>query len=415
MKSFAICTLGCKVNSYESESYYQQLIKLGYVYRDFKEVADIYIINTCTVTDTASAKSRKMIQRCARLNPKAYLCVVGCYAQTSKDLLKDKYQIDLIIGSQQKDKLVEFLVSGVKETDLVKPLVSPVFESLTVDSFKHTRAYLKIQDGCNQYCSYCIIPYARGKERSLALNAAINEANKLALNHQELVLAGIHTGRYGGDNNTNLVELLKELIKIEGLKRIRLSSIEVNEISDELISLFKESSKLARHLHIPLQSGSDDILKVMNRPYTCLEYFDKIVKIREALPNISISTDVIVGFPGEDQEEWLNSKAFIEKCNFSFLHVFPFSKRKFTKAFDMVNQVSDYDKKERVNELLAHSKEQLTKYASSFVGKEVEVLIEDGKKGYCSEYLVVNLLQEDLKNSLVKVIVKDSKSGELLA
>ncbi len=411
MKSFAIMTLGCKVNGYESESYYQGLIELGYKAKNFEEVADIYIINTCTVTNTASSKSRKMINRCRKLNPNAFVCVVGCYVQS----LLDKDQplgIDLVIGSKDKNKLVE-LVANSTRGNYVTSLNNLTFEHLNLNSFKHTRAYLKIQDGCNQFCSYCIIPYVRGNERSLDFQEVINSAKKLTKKHHEIVLAGIHTGRYFS-NGKNLEDLLSELMKIDDLKRIRLSSIEITEITDGILSLIKENNKIAKHLHIPLQSGDDKVLKSMNRPYTTSYFNERLSLIRREIPNISISTDVIVGYPSEDTEKWNSSLNFIKSCNFSFIHVFPFSKREQTTAYNMKMMSTETEKKERVKALLDYSNLQLSNYAESFIGKKVEVIIEEQTQGYSSEYLKVHFSKTIKDRRIVEIMVKSSKDGILL-
>lgn len=412
MKTFAIITLGCKVNSYESESYYLGLVKLGYVPTKSNDIADIYIINTCCVTNIASSKSRKMIHRCRKQNPQAFICVVGCFSQLAdKEWLKHE-RVDLCLGSQYKNQLVD-LIKTRQSINKIENLEQPTFEILPVDKFLQTRAYLKIQDGCNQYCSYCIIPFARGQERSMPIDLVLRQANEIAKSHQEIVLAGIHTGRYGMDISTNLTSLLKELIKIANLKRIRLSSIEISELSDELIALFKQSDKLAKHLHIPLQSGSDVILQAMNRPYTTQQFYHRLQEIRTIDKNISISTDIIVGYPGEDEHLWQNSTEFIRSCNFSFLHVFPFSKKDKTKAALADNQISSIIKKTRVQEMLNYSALQEFAFAKKFIRQEVVVLVEDGQKGYTSEYLITHLKNKRLKNQLVKIIVNSSKEGEL--
>ena len=389
-QTFAISTLGCKVNLYESEAYNELLVEAGYDEVSFSEQADIYIINTCAVTNTAAAKSRQRIAQAKKRNPEAILCVVGCFAQTEEEVLKQQLGVDIIVGNSEKPQLISFIqnfnkgnvVSSVKEARNLE------FEYLPVHHFEsHTRAFLKIQDGCNQFCSYCIIPLARGNERSLDFDTVVSEARLLVgSGHQEIVLTGIHTGRYCDAKGKTLDDVLKELEQIEALKRIRISSIEITEISDTMIALIANSKKIAKHLHIPLQSGVNTILKKMNRPYTTEEFQGKINKIRNSIPNISISTDIICGFPQESEGEYQETIQFLEACKFSFLHVFPFSVRKATAAEKMNNQIPANVKKERVTELLALSNQLRYQYYLSLVGAQVEVLIEKQKNGYLSGY-----------------------------
>ena len=389
-QTFAISTLGCKVNLYESEAYNELLVEAGYDEVSFSEQADIYIINTCAVTNTAAAKSRQRIAQAKKRNPEAILCVVGCFAQTEEEVLKQQLGVDIIVGNSEKPQLLSFIqnfnkgniISSVKEARNLE------FEYLPVHHFEsHTRAFLKIQDGCNQFCSYCIIPLARGNERSLDFDTVVSEARLLVESgHQEIVLTGIHTGRYCDAKGKTLDDVLKELEQIEALKRIRISSIEITEISDTMIALIANSKKIAKHLHIPLQSGVNTILKKMNRPYTTEEFQGKIDKIRNSIPNISISTDIICGFPQESEEEYQETIQFLEACKFSFLHVFPFSVRKGTAAEKMNDQIPANVKKERVTKLLALSNQLRYQYYLSLVGTQVEVLVEKQKNGYLSGY-----------------------------
>ena len=409
MSSFAIMSLGCKVNNYESASYREGLIQAGFIELSFHEIADIYLINTCALTNVAAAKSKKMINRAHRLNPEAFICVVSCLVECYPEELK-KLPIDLMIGNSGKKDLVEIIKANYNKK---QPLIIPQkttelqFEELPVSDYDQTRAFLKIQDGCAQNCSYCIIPQARGRERSLKIEKAIKAAEVLSLRHKEIVLTGIHTGRYGNDIDCDLKSLIKELLKLPKLERLRLSSIEITEIDDELTKIIKENTKLARHLHIPLQSGADKILQEMNRPYTSEEYLKRINRIREAVPAISISTDIIVGFPGESHKDWEASKAFIDKCDFSFLHIFPYSARINTTASSMGNKVDDVTKKDRVKELLDHSRQQFQKYQSKFIDKELSILIETNKDnesfGHSSEYIPVFIPGEYPINTLIKV------------
>lgn len=398
MISFAISTLGCKVNAYESQGYAQALKNNKYVEVDFHDVADIYIINTCAVTNTASVKSRKKIHQAITRNPDALIVVVGCYVQVDREYLK-REKIDVLIGSDQKDQLVERIEEAINTHTKIAQIsnLSDInkFDYVKVDRFKHqTRAYLKIQDGCNQFCSYCIIPYARGQERSLDIEQVIQAAKQLALNHCEIVLTGIHTGRYGRDLGTSLYELLIKLLKeVPNLKRIRISSIEMNEVDEKLLELMSGEKRIAKHLHIPIQSGSDAILKAMNRPYTIKEFEDKLTLIRSYVSNISISSDVIVGFPQESDEHFRQTYEMLKRNAFSFLHVFPYSKRDNTVAASLDGQLANDVKKMRVKELLELSNNLQANFMRKFIDKKVNVIWEKAENnamiGHSSEYLLV--------------------------
>ena len=400
MTTFAIATLGCKVNTYESQGYESELLEKGYVEVSFKDKADIYIINTCAVTNTAGAKSRQKIHQAYALNPKALIAVVGCYVQTAKETMSDMEHVDILIGSDQKsqlaDRIEQCLIDHKKQIVVNDVRSLKVFEALPIKKFEHqTRAFLKIQDGCNQFCSYCIIPYARGAERSLDEEKAIQIAKDLVKNgHLEIVLSGIHTGRYGRDLNTTLLHLMKRMVKeVDGLERIRISSIEMNEISDELLQFMKEEKKIARHLHIPIQSANSTVLKKMNRPYDVAWFQQRVLDIRALMPDISISTDVITGFPQESEEEFLDTIENIKAIRFSFLHVFPFSKRDHTVAAEMSGHLENKVKKQRAAILGDLSKTLYAEYKQGFIGRQVEVLLEKIEDGYLfghtSEYLPV--------------------------
>lgn len=399
MKKYAICCLGCKVNTYEAQSIAASLSEQGLEEVDFKEKADVYCVFTCAVTNTAASKSRQKIHQAIRQNEEALICVVGCYVQINAEKMSKEERIDILIGSSSKHLLPELIAEGLKKKER-HVLVSDVrneasFEALPLQSFAHkTRAYLKVQDGCNQFCSYCIIPYARGKERSLSLPEAVNQAKQLAEHHQEIVLAGIHTGRYG-ENGITLTQLIQAILDETPIQRIRISSIEVTEISDDLIALMKKEPRVARHLHIPVQAGSDATLKRMNRPYTTKDFLQRIAWIRTQLPMISISTDLIVGFPMESEEEFKETMNFLSQARFSFLHVFPFSSKEGTVASRLKGQVSSAIKKQRVSECLTYSNQCRLEYAARFIGKNMEVLIEKSEEGlsfgHTSEYIPVKI------------------------
>ena len=400
MTTFAIATLGCKVNTYESQGYESALVDKGYEQVSFKEKADVYIINTCAVTNTAGSKSRQKIHAAIALNPEALIAVVGCYAQTASEQLEQDANIDILLGSDGKSRLADMIEEGLRKKRPQKLIHDVrkvnVFEALPIHRFEHqTRAFLKIQDGCNQFCSYCIIPFARGAERSLPEDEVLAIARRLRESgHQEIVLSGIHTGRYGNGINSSLCQLMKRMVKeIPNLQRIRISSIEMNEITDELLEFIKGEEKIARHLHIPVQSANTTVLKNMNRPYTIAWFMERVEYIRSLIPDISISSDVITGFPQESEEQFQDTLDNIARMRLSFLHVFPYSRRDHTAAAQMSGHLENKIKKERASRLANLSKQLYTAYKQNFIGKEVSVIFEkekDGKLiGHSSEYLEV--------------------------
>jgi threonylcarbamoyladenosine tRNA methylthiotransferase MtaB len=417
MKTFLIQTLGCKVNAYESEYYRQQLLDVGYQEGLPKEKTDVVIINTCTVTNTASFKSRQKIAQAKRTNPDAFVVVVGCYVQTHHAFLKDKYDIDLLIGAKDKDRLVELLEAKCDQVDYAYPRS---FENLPIQSFKHQKkAYVKIQDGCNQFCTYCIIPFARGRERSMDMDKVFDQINALD-QHQEITLTGIHTGRYGLDIGSNLVQLLKRILIETKIPRIRISSIEITEVSDEMIELLRDEPRLAKHLHIPIQAASDDVLKDMHRPYTLSDFNQRLQAIREQVPSILISTDLIVGFPTESKEAFETSLHSLEAMNLSFMHVFPYSKREGTKASFYKEEWTNEVKKERVHIAQALSDKMHRNTMVNYVNHDIEVLLEEVQEdmcfGYSAEYLPVLVKNgHDLLNQRVLCRVIDVKNDHLIA
>lgn len=412
MRSVGILTLGCKVNTYESEYVINILKEHNYEIKSFDDVCDIYIINTCTVTNTSDIKSRKMIRNAIKKNPNACVVAMGCFIEANKD-----YQIeglDIVLGNKDKSKIVDLLDEYfTKKEKIVKLYNDPKsqFEDMYITNFPgRTRAFVKIQDGCENFCSYCIIPFVRGKCRSKDKDKVISEINALVKNgYQEVVLTGIHTGNYGVDLDTNFATLLKEIVKIEGLKRLRISSIEITELTDEVLEILKTSPIIVDHLHIPLQAGSDEILKAMNRKYDLSYFFEKIKKIREIRPNISITTDVIVGFPGETTELFEQTIKTCRDLEFAKIHVFPYSERQGTKAMELPNHIESNEKKRRARELLLVSKELEITYANKFLNKQVEVLIEEDKDGYSyghtSNYLHVKINKKLKHNTFVTVTI----------
>lgn len=418
MKTIAFHTLGCKVNTYESNAMLKIFNEAGYQEVDFKEIADVYVINTCTVTNTGDSKSRQMIRKAIRKNPQATVCVVGCYSQIAPEEIEQIEGVGVVLGTQHRKDIVkyvdEYLKTGKPVIKVDNVMNLKKFEDLNIDRFKNTRAFLKIQDGCNNFCTYCIIPYARGRVRSRDKDSVLNQAKTLVANgYVEIVLTGIHTAGYGEDlDNYSFYDLLVDLVKIDGLKRLRISSIETSQISDEIINLICSNDIIVDHLHIPLQSGCDATLKRMNRKYTTSQYLEKINKIRNYLPNIAFTTDVIVGFPGESEEEFEETYNFIKEVNYSELHVFPYSPRRNTPAAKMKDQVDDKIKHERVNRLLELSKELNRDFALKQIGKTLKVLFEkrdgDYLVGHASDYLKVRVKTTDnLIGEIVEVKINN--------
>lgn len=394
--SFHIITFGCKVNQYESNMMKEKMLSSSFSYEENLDKADIIIVNTCTVTNTADTKCFKTIRHIKREYPKAFLAVTGCSSQNRQEDYR-ALGIDLLLGNKDKSNIAVLIK---KVLDEKKPLVSFCnerlleFENMQIKDYNHVRAFIKIEDGCDNFCSYCIIPFVRGSVRSKAFDTVIEEAKNLVEhNHKEIVLTGIHTGRYNYEGH-DLSDLIHELAKIEGLLRIRLSSIEITELNDKFMLELKNNKKLCDHLHIPLQSGTDFILKAMNRKYDTKYFLDKVNEIRHIRPDISLTTDVIVGFPGETEEMFSKTLEFIKLINFSKVHVFPYSKREGTKAAVMDNQVDDKEKKMRVKRLIALSNELEKDYYTKFKDN-VDILVEEVKDGvsygHTSNYLYVSV------------------------
>lgn len=378
----AIYTLGCKVNTYESEFLISELLKNNFEIVDFDDEADVYIINTCSVTNQSDAKSRKIIKRAKRKG--GIVVALGCYVQSSIDNLIP--EIDIALDNSFKKELVSLIRDYQKDPRRIiktKKAISSEFEDMYLEDFQtRTRAFLKIQDGCDNFCSYCIIPFLRGKPRSKDPDMVIKEAKALvSKGFKEIVLTGIHTGHYGLDIDITFPELLRRLEKIEGLERIRISSVEITELNDDFLEVFKNSKKIVNHLHIPLQAGCDKILKIMNRKYDTKYYEDKIKVLRSLKEGLAVTTDVIVGHPYENDEDFKETLAFVEKIGFAKVHVFPYSKRQYTKSARMP-EVNGLIKKARCHELINLSKKLEIKYMQKFIGQEVEFLIEQNKDGY---------------------------------
>ena len=425
MKSVALHNLGCKVNGYEMDVMQQMLQEKGYKIVSFDERADIYIVNTCTVTNIADRKSRQMLHRAKKKNPDAIVVAVGCYVQAGgEEVLKDE-GIDLAVGNNRKKDLVAILEKYMEEgpansnrktlehTTIIDIGKTAEYEEMRLqETSGHTRAYIKIQDGCNQFCSYCIIPYARGRVRSRSQEDILTEVRGLAeKGYKETVLTGIHISSYGVDKGKPaLLELLKGIHGIDGIERIRLGSLEPRIVTEEFARELGKLPKLCPHFHLSLQSGCDATLKRMNRHYTTGEYYEKVRILRRVFGDPAITADIIVGFPGETEEEFQETKAFLEKIKFYEMHVFKYSKRKGTPAAVMENQVPEETKASRSNLLLAMEKMQSKEFRETFLGREEEILFEEGKEiggdfyqiGHTKQYVkVAKKSEKSLSNTII--------------
>ena len=416
MSTVAFHTLGCKVNHYETEAIWQLFKDANYERVEFETNADVFVINTCTVTNTGDKKSRQIIRRAIRQNPDAVVCVTGCYAQTSSAEIMEITGVDIVVGTQDRHKLLDYIQQFQEERQPINGvgniMKNRTYEELEVPYFTdRTRASLKIQEGCNNFCTFCIIPWARGLMRSRDPEKVVEQATQLVNSgYKEIVLTGIHTGGYGQDlKNYNLAQLLRDLDTIEGLERIRISSIEASQLTDEVIDVIGNSNKVVRHLHIPLQSGSDDVLKRMRRKYTMAHFSERLTKLHQALPDLAVTSDVIVGFPGESEEEFQETYDFIVNHHFSELHVFPYSPRIGTPAARMDNQIDEETKNVRVHKLISLSNQLAKEYASKFEDEVLEVIPEEmGEEphtlvGYADNYMKVRFEGDD---SLIGQIVK---------
>lgn len=434
MRTAALHNLGCKVNAYETEAMRQSLEENGYKIVQFNEKADIYIINTCTVTNIADRKSRQMLHRAKKLNPEAIVVAVGCYVQAAGEELKKDEAIDIIVGNNNKSDIVSILEAYYKSQDS-NTFVDDISKGCDYDEMKmttvgeHTRAFIKIQDGCNQFCTYCIIPYARGRIRSRDMEDVGDEVQKLAeCGYKEIVLTGIHLSSYGKDlsdekNKTGLIDAIKKVNDIKGIERIRLGSLEPGIISEEFLDQLKSIEKFCPHFHLSLQSGCDETLKRMNRHYTTAEYLEKCNLIRKYFDRPAITTDVIVGFPGETEEEFEKTKAFLEEVSFSEMHIFKYSKRQGTVAARMENQVKEEVKALRSDILIELGDRLRADFLDSFTGDEKEVLVEEEMEidsvkymtGHTREYIRVAVEgSTELCNKMIKVGVNKTIKNQIL-
>lgn len=424
--TFNIITLGCKVNQYESEAVEEIFEARGYKKKE--ENADIYVINTCTVTNMSDRKSRQMISRARRDNPEAVIAVMGCYSQVKPEEVSQIEGVDIVLGSRNKEEVVDLCEDVLQNKDAIDKVLS-LSETKTIEDLEisnqeaMTRAYMKIQDGCNMYCSYCLIPYARGNISSRDMESIKNEAKRLAQNgYKEIVLTGIHVSSYGKDlkNGESLIDVIEEVAKTDGIERIRLSSMEPRHITREFLERMKETKKACDHFHLSLQSGSDDILKAMNRKYDTKIFKEKVDLIREVFPNAGLTTDIIVGFPTETDENHEETKNFVKDIKFAKTHLFKYSKRDGTKAATMKPEVDGNIKKERLKELEEIEQVNKREFLEKQIGKTLSVLFEsksdmDGyKSGYSTNYLRVNVKDEIDDNEIRDCLITEIRDDELI-
>lgn len=424
MKKVALHNLGCKVNAYETEAMQELLEQHGYEIVPFQEKADIYIINTCTVTNMADRKSRQMLHRARKKNPEAVIVAAGCYVQAKEAAGELDEGIDIFIGNNKKHELISLLEKHFEEKEAVTKAIIDInhtkeYEEMQLHkTAEHTRAYIKVQDGCNQFCSYCIIPFARGRVRSREKDDVLREVRTLAENgYREVVLTGIHLSSYGVDlENENLLSLILAIHEVEGIDRIRLGSLEPRIITEEFAKTIAGLSKMCPHFHLSLQSGCNATLRRMNRRYTAEEYYEKCQLLRKYFDNPALTTDVIVGFPGESEEEFAKSMAFVDKVDFYETHIFKYSKRAGTKAASMEGQIPEQIKTLRSNQLIELDEQKRKAYETGWIGKSVEVLFEesvtmDGRiyqVGHTREYLKIALeTEENLSNQMKLVEIKN--------
>lgn len=443
-KTVAFCTLGCKVNQYETNAMMQNFIQAGYEIVEFEEKADIYVINTCTVTNMADKKSRQMLRRVKEINPDSILVAVGCYAQVAKEKLEEIPEINLILGVNEKNEIVEY----VEETMLEKSKMEKVSDVAKQEEFvefgpvtytEKTRAVIKVQDGCNQFCSYCIIPYARGRIRSRRPEWVMAEITRIAEKGiKEVVLTGIHLASYGKDFAKNivadisndfeyetdkkeflLIDLLEEIQTIEGIERIRLGSLEPTLITEDFVKRLSKLSKICDQFHLSLQSGCDETLKRMNRKYTTEQFEKGVELLRKAYPEVHLTTDVIVGFPGETEDEFQETYEFLQRIKFYKMHIFKYSPRNGTVAAKMPNQIDGNIKEERSNKLMELSDKNEEEYQKQYIGRKVEVLLEDREgeyiKGHTTNYMVVKVKTlKQLENTIQKGMITGTENLELI-
>lgn len=424
--TFNIITLGCKVNQYESEAVEELFLQKGY--KKAQTNADIYVINTCTVTNMSDRKSRQMISKARRDNPDAIVAVMGCYSQVKPEEVAEIEGVDIVLGSRNKENVVDLCEDILQNKDAIDKIIAPsetkTYEELEISNqTEMTRAYIKIQDGCNMYCSYCLIPYARGNIVSRDIDSIVEETKRLASNgFKEIVLTGIHVASYGKDfdSNISLIDVIEAVASVDGIKRIRLSSMEPRHISLDFLERMKATGKACDHFHLSLQSGSDDILKAMNRKYDRKIYKEKVDLIREVFPNAGLTTDIIVGFPGESQRNHEETMEFVDDMKFAKTHLFKYSPREGTRAAKMTGQVDGNIKKQRLHDLEKIEEKNRMAFLEEQIGKTLEVLIESKSDlerysgGYSTNYLKVNVRNHIPANTIASVKITDIIKGELV-
>ncbi|WP_073997853.1 tRNA (N(6)-L-threonylcarbamoyladenosine(37)-C(2))-methylthiotransferase MtaB [Anaerococcus urinomassiliensis] len=424
--TFNIITLGCKVNQYESEAVEELFLQKGY--EKAHSNADIYVINTCTVTNMSDRKSRQMISKARRDNPDAIVAVMGCYSQVKPEEVAKIEGVDIVLGSRNKENVVDLCEDILQNKNAIDKIIAPseskTFEELQISNqTEMTRAYIKIQDGCNMYCSYCLIPYARGNIVSRDIDSIVEETKRLADNgFKEIVLTGIHVASYGKDfdSDISLIDVIEAVASVEGICRIRLSSMEPRHISRDFLERMKETGKACDHFHLSLQSGSDDILKAMNRKYDRKMYREKVDLIREVFPNAGLTTDIIVGFPNESEENHKETMEFVDEIKFAKTHLFKYSPREGTRAAKMGGQIDGNIKKQRLHDLERIEEKNRMDFLKKQIGKVLEVLIESKSDlegysgGYSTNYLKVNVKNDIEANTIVEVKITDIIEGELV-
>lgn len=430
-KKAAFTTLGCKVNLYDTEAMMELFQRKGYEIVDFEDFADVYIINTCTVTNFGDKKSRQAVRRAKRQNANAIIAAVGCYAQVAPDEVEKIDGVNIVIGTKDRSKIVD-IIENYNDSKKVLNTVSDImsertFEKLSVSRLKgRTRAYLKIQEGCNRFCSYCIIPFARGPVRSRHPAEIIEEVKRLALNgFKEIVFTGIHVASYGADlDSVKLIDIIEEVNRIDGIERIRFSSLEPNVVNKEFMDVLKSMSKVCDHFHLSLQSGCDKILKRMNRRYTAAEYETAVLMLRSIYPDAAITTDIIVGFPGETDDDFMESMEFARKVGLAKIHVFPYSQKKGTKAAEFDGQIDSNIKNDRSGRMISLSNELNKKFLTGFLGRKKEVLFErclydDVYEGHTTNYITVhvksdrNIINEILNVEITEILKEETVFGIL--
>lgn len=428
MKKVAFITLGCKVNQYETNGMIQNFLQKGYEIVEHTKEADIYVVNTCTVTNIADRKSRQMLRRVKEQNPQAVVVACGCYVQVAKDEIQAIEEIDLVIGNSEKNEMVEMVEKYLEKNERLKKVTDIMQQKDYVELgeityTEKTRAVIKVQDGCDRFCSYCIIPYARGRVRSRKPEKVIHEIEKIAQKGiQEVVITGIHIASYGKDfkEEYGLIDLLEEINQVEGIQRIRLGSIEPLLITEKFIERLVKLEKICHHFHLSLQSGCDETLKRMNRRYSTQEFKEIVERLRKAYADVILTTDIIVGFPGESQEEFEETYEFLKEIQFYKMHIFKYSPRKGTKAAQMKEQIDGKLKEERSQKLIVLSDQNEKEYNEKYLGKEVEVLCEEKKdgfyQGHTKNYIRVKIkAKEELENKIVKVQVMKVEKDHILA